>query len=275
MDAEGRLLLQAAGWVGRHALPLFLLSLGGLLASAWAGWWALQRYVVPRAQQALPQWGSLALYLVSGFLAIVVGGWVFSELAQAVLAREVLGRADQVLIDALQSSVPLKALQVFGAVTQLGNTATITGLGIFGALGLVALKRRWLAVGWSSALAGNGLLNHILKQVFERARPLHEGGLVVADGFSFPSGHSSGSVVAFGMLAYVGTHLLPPRWHLPILLVAVALAFTVGASRVFLRVHFASDVIAGFASGTAWLAVCVASIEFTRWYQRRGRAAEA
>ena len=272
MNTEEGLLLLAAQWAGRYALPLFLLALAILLASAWVCWWALQRYVVPRAQNALPQWGLLALYLTSGFLAIVAGAWVFGELASELVARTVLGPADQALTDALQLSAPPQATQLFAAVTRLADTATITGLGIVGAIGLAALGRRWLAVGWAAALAGNGLLNHTLKQVFERTRPVHEGGLVVADGFSFPSGHSSGSVVAFGMLAYVSTRLLPPRWHLPIVLLAVALAFTVGASRVFLRVHFASDVIAGFASGTAWLAVCIASIEFTRWYSGRGQS---
>jgi membrane-associated phospholipid phosphatase len=51
---------------------------------------------------------------------------------------------------------------------------------------------------------------------------------------------------------------------LPVLIVAVALAFTVGASRLFLRVLFASDVIAGFASGTVWLVMCVTSSEIIR-----------
>ena len=270
MDTEEKLFLLAAQWAGQYALPLFSLVLASLLVLAWGSWWALRRYVVPRAQNAFPQWGLLALYLASGFLAIVAGAWAFGELADELRTRAVLGRADQALTDALQLSVPLSALQLFAAVTRLADTASITGMGIVGAIGLVALRRRWLAVGWSAALAGNGLLNHTLKQVFARARPLHDGGLVVADGYSFPSGHSSGSVVAFGMLAYVGTRLLPPGWHLPVVLLAVALAFTVGASRVFLRVHFASDVIAGFASGTAWLAVCIASIEFAKWYRLRG-----
>ena len=126
-----------------------------------------------------------------------------------------------------------------------------------------------LAFGWVAAVAGNALLNVTLKQVFARVRPVHDDGLVLAHGFSFPSGHTSGAVVAYGMLAYVAMRFVPPRSHLALMLAAVALAFAIGASRMFLRVHFASDVIAGFASGSAWLAVCIASIELTRWYERR------
>ena len=100
-------------------------------------------------------------------------------------------------------------------------------------------------------------------------RPLRDDGLVLAQGFSFPSGHSSGAVVAYGMLAYIALRFVPPRWHLALVLAAVSLVFMIGASRIFLRVHFASDVIAGFASGTAWLAVCIASVELTRWYTTR------
>jgi membrane-associated phospholipid phosphatase len=137
------------------------------------------------------------------------------------------------------------------------------------ALALVAKNQRWLAFAWVAAVVGNSVLNTTLKQVFERVRPLHEDGLVMAQGFSFPSGHSSGSVVAYGMLACVATRWLPRRWHLAVWIAAAATAFSVGASRVFLRVHFASDVLAGFASGTVWLAVCLLSVEFGRQYRRR------
>jgi undecaprenyl-diphosphatase len=105
-------------------------------------------------------------------------------------------------------------------------------------------------------------------------RPLNAVDGVAASGFSFPSGHSSGAVVAFGMLAYLGLRLLPQRWHLPVLLVAALLAFSVGVSRIILRVHYASDVAAGFASGTAWLAVCVTGIEFGRWLRHRATRAQ-
>jgi undecaprenyl-diphosphatase len=70
------------------------------------------------------------------------------------------------------------------------------------------------------------------------------------------------------MLAYIAMRRLPPAWHLPALLLATAIAFTTGCSRIFLQVHFASDVLAGFASGLAWLTVCVVSTELTRRYRR-------
>jgi membrane-associated phospholipid phosphatase len=125
--------------------------------------------------------------------------------------------------------------------------------------------QRTLAVAWVLAVAGNALLNTLLKEIFERARPIHGHGVLIADGWSFPSGHSSGSVVAYGMLAYLLNRLVSADWRLPILLSAVAVAFTTGFSRVFLQVHYVSDVLAGFASGLLWLTICVGSTEWHRW----------
>ena len=117
-------------------------------------------------------------------------------------------------------------------------------------------------------MGGNGLLNTVLKNVFERVRPAHGNGMVSELGWSFPSGHASGATVAYGMLAYIAVRTLPAVWHLPVVLTAAALAFTVGCSRIFLQVHFASDVAAGFAFGTAWLAVCIGSVELIRYFSK-------
>ncbi len=213
----------------------------------------------------------LSLRVAVGLTVILLGIFVFAELAGELGAQETLSRVDRAFTEALRDRVATPVVQTFAMLTHLGDTTTLVGLCIAVAIALTALGRWWLAVGWVAAVAGNGVLNVALKQIFARVRPLGLDGLTLEDGFSFPSGHSSGSVVAYGMLAYLALQLLPFRWHLPALMVAMTLAFTVGSSRMFLRVHFASDVIAGFASGAAWLALCVTAIELVRWrHQRRG-----
>jgi undecaprenyl-diphosphatase len=269
MKLDAELLAQRALWAGQHALPIFSAMLALLLVATFACWWALRRYTVLRRRWTLSPPLSMGLGSAVGFAVILVAAAVFNELAGQLDLGGALERADRVLSNALLTGVPPLALQVFAGFTRLGDTATLTGLCIAVAIALVVLDRRLLALGWVMAVAGNGLLNLTLKQIFGRDRPLQPDGVVLEQGFSFPSGHSSGSVVAFGMLAYVALQLLPARWHLPTVLAAVALAFTVGASRIFLRVHFASDVMAGFASGAAWLAMCVTSIELARSCCRR------
>ena len=243
VDTGGAAIVALARAAAPHALAIFLASLLVAVLLTCALWWVRHRLIVlPGHVDAPPPW--------------LLG------------LRLALGAADELITQGVRS-VPMVALQFFAAVTRLGDVATMTGLCIAVTVGLVVVRRRWLAFGWVVAIAGNGLLNQTLKHVFERVRPLHDDGLVAAHGFSFPSGHSSGAVVGYGMLAYVATRFLPPRWHLPVWIAAVLLALTIGASRMFLRVHFASDVLAGFATGSAWLAVCLASIVLGRWVRDR------
>ncbi|CAM5795385.1 phosphatase PAP2 family protein [Rhizobacter fulvus] len=269
-DADGgnAAIVALARVAAPHALAIFGVSLLLVVAATCIAWWVRHRLIVLPGHVATPPPWLLGLRLALGFGAIVAGAWGFAEIAEALHAQAALGAADELITQGVRD-VPLVALHFFAAVTRLGDVATMTVLCIAVAIGLVVLRRRWLAFAWVVAIAGNGLLNQTLKHVFERVRPLHDDGLVLAHGFSFPSGHSSGAVVGYGMLAYVATRLLPPRWHLTIWIAALVLAFTIGASRMFLRVHFASDVLAGFASGSAWLAVCIASIVLGRWYRAR------
>ena len=267
MKADAELLAQGAFWAGQHALPLSFVLLALLLATTWGGWWMLRPGTVlrtPSSQSPDSPKRVLGLRSALGIATLLLGVGFFTVLAGELVVGPELGLADQVFADALRAHVQPSALPVFALLTHLADTALLTGLCIGVAMALVALGRPGLAVGWVVAVAGNGLLNDSLKQVFARARPLHSDGLALAQGFSFPSGHSSGAVVAYGMLAYLALRLLPAKWHLPALLTAVAIAFSVGASRLFLRVHFASDVLAGFMSGAAWLALCIMGMELLR-----------
>lgn len=254
--------------VGAHALPGFFAVLAAVLVAAGFGWWALRRVVVPHQQSRLSPPAFLALRLAVGFAIVVIAAVLFAEVAERLGDGRRLGRIDQAIADALHASVSRSTLQVFAWVTRLADVTTLTVLGAVVAVALVALRRHRLALAWVFAVIGNALLNLTLKAVFARMRPVHDHGLVYEPGFGFPSGHTSGSVVAYGMLAYVLVRLLPSRWHLPVVLVATALSFATGCSRLFLQVHFASDVVAGFASGLAWLVVCITSVEALRHYRR-------
>lgn len=268
MDDNGaERLLQWAGWAGEHALVLFLVSQALLLLGSWIFWRVVLRYAGHATDTRLPPAMALALRVATGFAVIVLGAAVFTELADGLGAEDELGRIDQAFTDSLAAHLPPAAVQAFAVVTRLGDPAMLVGICILGAVALWAAGRRWLAFAWALTIAGGGALNFLLKLVFARIRPVHDG-VVVAEGFSFPSGHSSGSVITYGMLAYLAMRMLPTQWHVPVALAVSALAGAIGASRMFLRVHYASDVIAGFALGITWLAVCVTSIELTRWYRR-------
>ena len=260
-----------AAWLAQHALLTYGMALVLLLGASWLFWHLLLRFAGPRGVARLPPLGGFLVRIGAGFVIILAAGAVFAQVADEVLEAEVLDRVDRAFTQGLAQHTPAAALQVFAVLTRLGDTATLTGVCIVVALALVAARRHALAAAWVLTVAGGGSLNASLKHVFERSRPSGEGWLVGADGFSFPSGHSAGSVVAYGMLAYLAMRLLPGRAHVPVALLMAALAATIGASRMFLRVHYASDVLAGFALGVCWLTLCIVSIELTRWW--RGRRA--
>ena len=269
-------LLDSAAFAGAHALAIYGALL--LLVTLTAG--LLARALLPARGPGTPAPEALSpvalcLRLAVGFGCIVGGAWLFTEIAEALHTEHTLGRWDEAFILAMIDHIPDAAIHAFYLVTFLGNRETLIATGIVVFLALLLRGRRGLALGWALGMLGNAVLNPTLKHVFERARPLHPTEWLTEGGFSFPSGHSSGIVVTLGLLAYVAVRLLPRAWHIPAWMLAAGLAFTVGASRIFLRVHFPSDVLAGFATGGAWLTVSIVSISLARWARRRRRGAQA
>lgn len=148
-------------------------------------------------------------------------------------------------------------IKAFHAITMLGNTeALLIVLPIL----WIFLMRQGMTRGFTHLLlvatAGGGALTMLLKEIFERARPGYH--LLQAPGYSFPSGHSSISMCLFGSLAYLLYKSAIPRWH-KILGIATCglLILAIGFSRLYLGVHFPSDVIAGYVAGGIWLTGCL------------------
>lgn len=214
---------------------------------------------MPDDDRRAPRWT-----LAVGFAVIVSAAALFAALAVSIADGSTLALADQALTDSIGRTVPPSLISAFAIVTVLANTPVLWLLAIAGSAVLLWRRDFALACFWIAAIAGNGILTRVLKAVFERARPAHAHDILTAHGFSFPSGHSSGAVAAYGALAYLLIRSTPARWHLPITLSAASIALIVGSSRVFLQVHFASDVLAGFATGAAWLALCIMIAELSR-----------
>ncbi|WP_437316909.1 phosphatase PAP2 family protein [Sorangium sp. So ce385] len=212
----------------------------------------------------------LVIHLGLG-LALTLAALVFVAIAQAVSGNAWIVQVDLALARALHASSSSTGVTALGAFTHLGSGWALTVLALVVAALLLSRRQRVLAVGWLIALAGGGLLNQALKALFARPRPLFDEPLAVAAGWSFPSGHSMGTLVTFGMLSYLGLLFLRTL-RARLALVAFALSWTVamGFSRMYLGVHYLSDVLAGFAAGSMWLAVCISGIEVAR--RRPGRA---
>jgi undecaprenyl-diphosphatase len=148
--------------------------------------------------------------------------------------------------------------------TDLGNrNVLLAGISAIGIVVLWRWPRRWFVpLIWFVILLGGHGLMHIFKEVFHRPRPL---AARTWASWSFPSGHTSDATINYGMLAYLLVLVLPQRWaRIGAVLGLVSVILFVGFSRMYLTVHYFSDVLGGFALGACWLAAWIAVIETVR-----------
>ena len=209
------------------------------------------------------RWLSASELAILTALACIAGGlWVFIRLAQYVNAGEV-SRIDERLVLALRSSAdpadpigPRWFEEMMRDFTALGGHAVLGMLTLAAIVYLLLLEKRGTALMAFIAIAGGMLVSVVLKDFFDRARPeLVPHGMHVYTK-SFPSGHSMLSAVTYLTLGAVLARVQPRRL-LKVYLIALALgiAVLVGASRVYLGVHWPSDVLAGWAAGSVWALV--------------------
>lgn len=204
----------------------------------------------------------------------VAGVWAFAELADEVvegstrnLDRDLLLllRTDGNLDDPIG---PDWIEEVFRDLTAVGGVAVLT-LTTFAVAGFFLLQRKFASTVYLLISVGGGLLiSGVAKEVFDRPRP----DLVPYGSFvhtaSFPSGHSMMAAVAYLSLGVLVARTLPQRGLKVYVLALAALAtILVGVSRVYLGVHWPTDVLAGWLAGVAWASLCMAG---ARYLARRG-----
>jgi membrane-associated phospholipid phosphatase len=246
-----------------------------LVLLAWSGWAGLEwlrrlsvharrlptPVVISNVWQIARRLGIQAM-LSAAFA--VVASVMFFEIADEIGADEDLGQFDLALSAALSRHASDEQLRTFAIITHLGDKAFLMPLVAVVALLLLRRRRTFTAAAWVLACALGGLLNVALKQIFERTRPEFAHGFATADGWSFPSGHSSGAIIVYGLLGYLAVLHTPRSVHIPTAAVAMTLVVCVGLSRVILQVHYFGDVLAGYAFGASWVAAWIAGLEVLR-----------
>lgn len=193
------------------------------------------------------------------FLASAALVWAFVKLAGEMVEGET-GSFDRAITLAFR--VPGNPAQPIGPAWLPGTMIDLSALGSVVVLTLVSLlavalllfrKRHGLAVVMAAATGGGALASMLLKDLFARPRPDIVPHLVEVNTMSFPSGHATNSAIVYLTVAMVLARNFEDRpTRLFILASAVALVIAVGVTRVFLGVHYPSDVVAGWMAGAAW-----------------------
>jgi len=237
------------------------------LRMRWDPLFQLLRRTVIRAGSTI---GGLGVFLVAGIIIAAIGTILFGKLAQTVMEGSTqafdeallrwLGRQHTPLMDSLMLEV-----------TALGTGIVVMTIVGIAALFLSLTRHRYSALLLLAATAGGLFLNTALKFFFDRPRPqVFEWGTHAATS-SFPSGHAMSAAIVYSTVAYLAARLHKRVWARWItLMIAAVIIILICASRMYLGVHYPSDVLAGATIGLAWAGFCMATLEAIQRYSQRG-----
>jgi undecaprenyl-diphosphatase len=147
---------------------------------------------------------------------------------------------------------------LFSAITFLGSQAVVIGISACAAIAMFLKRRPDRALLVVITMAGAELWLPLLKTHFHRQRPEPFFGGHVLQSYSFPSGHALLSFYCYGLLCALASEQLPGAVRWLVLICGTLLVLAIGVSRIYLGVHYPTDVIAGYLTATAWMAAVTA-----------------
>jgi membrane-associated phospholipid phosphatase len=211
----------------------------------------------------------LAAHSLVGLVLAAACAWAFIAIADAMAEAGRLSRTDVSTAAWLQHHGTEKGESIFVGVSWLGSEMLVPLVAV---AAVILLRRRaWQRLALLLiASVGVWPLNMLLKIAFHRARPSFAIEFVTDGSFSFPSGHAMESIVIYGVVAFLLVERYPSR-RTVVRIAWLSLAALIGFSRLYLGVHYISDVLAGFAAGFVWLFTCVTGYRFA---ERRRVGAE-
>jgi membrane protein DedA with SNARE-associated domain/membrane-associated phospholipid phosphatase len=210
----------------------------------------------------------LGLNLTLGALVLIGASWLFGGIAEDVLTGDPLTVIDVRVAEWFHARATSLLTQCMLAITHLHGPIAISIYMVLAVLYL-AWKRDWYWLICLVVTVPSGmLLNVLMKYAFHRARPSFDNPLLTISSYSFPSGHAAGATLFYGVLAaMLVSKTASWRSRVIIVLTAFSMVILVAFSRVYLGVHYLSDVLGGFAEAMAWVTLCLVSMH-TYWQYR-------
>lgn len=222
-------------------------------------------------------WGGFVLLLA--VLTICASLWIFTAVAEEVMEGEHQSLEEQFMLslrepgDLKEPRGPAWLETAALDITSLGGASVLTLLTLLVAGFLVLQGRTPAAFLVLAATVLGTSIGHLLKEFFNRPRPSVVPHLAEVLNASFPSGHSMSSSIVYLTLGVLLAQVLARRREkIYIIATALFLSFLVGLTRVYLGVHYPSDVVAGWCAGTAWALLCWLLVW---WLQKRGKLKKA
>ncbi|MDQ2768742.1 MAG: phosphatase PAP2 family protein [Gemmatimonadota bacterium] len=228
----------------------------------------------PLAEHAPPLWrrlvarldprAYLTIHIVVGLVVCLLTAWLFAALLDSVREKDMVVRRDEALANWFHLNGTPLGYRVFTTITLIGSPPAMAALFAAAVLYLWRAKQRTLIVAWVLSFIGGTILDGVMKVVVRRPRPEFAARFLHFNSWSFPSGHSMGSLIGFAMLAYTIIRVREVKGtaaQISIWLGAIIIVVLVGYSRLYLAVHYLSDVVAGYSLGLLWLAVCFTGLQ--------------
>ncbi|MBC7501469.1 MAG: phosphatase PAP2 family protein [Herminiimonas sp.] len=217
--------------------------------------------------------GWLGMHLTIGLIALLLTGWLFAEIAEDVVHGDKITLIDVQLATWFHTHATPFFTSVMLAITHMHGTTGILLMALLAGVYLKRIGERYWLMTLIFAVVGGVVLNVLLKHVFQRARPLFDVPILTLDTYSFPSGHVAGSTAFYGVLAaFLLSRPSSGMTKVLIIVGACMMVLLVGLSRMYLGVHYLSDVMAAMMSASAWLALCITGVSTLRRHRLQGMA---
>lgn len=210
----------------------------------------------PRPHSLSPQ--ALA---IAGWTGFLLAGAIFYTLAWKVASHSTLVALDAQVSTWLHIHRHEALTTAMLVITHANSTVAMGAWSVaFGAV-LARLRERYWLLTLALVMGGGMTLNVILKHAYERARPHFDDPVLTLESYSFPSGHTAGATLFYGVLAaFLVSRYFDHRKRVAIVTAAILAIATVAFSRMYLGAHYLSDVAAAASASTAWLALCLSTV---------------